>query len=250
MNLEARSRGAMVVAFLNQATDSGANTENFVKSLVEGESMKGVGGFSLVCGRVGEPFAVISNRASNVEGIPWIAKDKGETVGLSNAAFDDRSWFKVLRGEELLFAAIKSSVAQQDSKASLIDDMFHLLSDDTLPKRSERRMWDSYLMELRNSIFIPAIRADGMDDMSADDLAAATSNQPVNVENATKKTEHSDGLSGVYGTQRQTVVLVDHHGRVTFVERNLYDATGRATSAERSGRDRRFEFNIDGRNKT
>lgn len=247
MNAEARSRGAMVNAFLTQPAESDATTENFTETLVEGEGLKGVGGFSLVCGRIGEPLAVVSNRTPDVESIPWIANGKGETVGLSNAAFADRSWLKVLRGEELLSAAITSSVAQQSNKASLIQDLFRLLNDDTLPKRSKGRGWDSYVMELRNSIFIPAIGGEGMDDMSAEDIASATSSQPVSVNDATIEKEHGDGLSGVYGTQKQTVVLVDHHGMVTFLEKTLYDANGRSTKAS-PDHYHRFEFDIKGWN--
>ena len=40
-------------------------------------------------------------------------------------------------------------------------------------------------------------------------------------------------LEGVYGTQRQTIVLVDWEGRVTFVERSLWDENGKRV--ERGG---------------
>ncbi|KAK4694151.1 hypothetical protein P7C71_g3379, partial [Lecanoromycetidae sp. Uapishka_2] len=225
MNAEARSRGAMVNAFLTQPAESDSTTEDFIRTLVEGEGLAGVGGFSL--------------------SIPWIAKDKGETVGLSNAAFADRSWPKVLRGEKLLSEAIKTNVANQNDEARFIEDMFHLLSEDTLPKRSQDQGWDSYVMELRNSIFIPAIGGEGMDGMSSDDIASATSSQHVNIENTAKKAEHIDGLSGIYGTQKQTIVLVDHHGKATFIERTLYDENGHST-VDSSERDRRFEFDIRG----
>lgn len=242
IQLEARSRGAMVNAFLTQPADSMDRTERFVESLVEGEGLKGVGGFSLVCGKVGEPLAVVSNRTPSIESTTWIAKDRGETVGLSNAAFADRSWPKVLDGETMLSAAIMESVKCNAPKTSFIEDMFHLLSADTLPKRSEGRSWNSYVKELRNSIFIPTVGGVAVDNTSAEDIAAAKSDQLVIAKNENKR-DHNDGQSGLYGTQKQTVVLVDHQGRVTFVERTLYDATGRSASTEQ--RDRLFEFNIE-----
>ena len=51
------------------------------------------------------------------------------------------------------------------------------------------------------------------------------------------------GLSGVYGTQKQTVVLVDHQGRVTFVERSLYDTD--AQPIDETERDKWFDFDIE-----
>ncbi len=244
IQLEARSRGAMVNAFLTQSANISNGTGQFVESLVEGNGLKGVGGFSLVCGRVGEPLAVISNRTPSVEGITWIVGDREKTIGLSNAAFADRSWPKVLDGEELLSTAIKESVASHGSKASFIEDMFHLLSIDTLPKRSKGTGMNSYLRELRNSIFIPVVSGDGVDDMSAEDLAAARCDQHVTANEEIKREERGEHQSGMYGTQKQTVVLVNHQGRVTFVERSLYDATGRATTTEEC--DRTFEFDVEG----
>src|SRR5947207_1114724 len=96
----ATSRGAITRGFL--AENSFSNTEGFVKDMVASGVGRDAGGFSLVCGRIGEPLAVISNRAKSEDDIPWIAAKPGETIGLSNAAFGDRSWHKVASGEKLM----------------------------------------------------------------------------------------------------------------------------------------------------
>jgi len=221
----------MVNAFLTQSSAKNEDTSTFVKNLVDEDGLKGVGGFSLVCGKVGEPLAVVSNRTPSVEGMTWLAEQRGETVGLSNAAFGDRTWPKVLQGEKLMASAIAESGARKDSKAAFVEMMMSLLSVDTLPKREEGQGWESYVKELRKSIFVPVIGGDGADEMAADDVAAARTDQ------------HVQGLSGVYGTQKQTVVLVDHHGRVTFVERTLYD--NKVRKVKSLDRDKWFEFRIE-----
>ena len=241
---EARSRGAIVNAFLTQPPHSSDGTGKFIHDLVEAEGLKGVGGFSLVCGKLGEPLAVISNRTPNVEETVWIAKDKGETIGLSNAAFSNRSWPKVLRGEALLSSAIEQDLSERESQASLIEHLFCILDDDTLPRKSNEHPWDSYVRELRKSIFIPSIGGNGAEQSGAEDLAAAKSDEHIIVEDAAKAAQAKHDLGTVYGTQKQTVVLVGHQGRVTFVERTLYDAMGRATAAP--DRDRTFQFDIEG----
>ena len=233
----------MVNAFLTQPLHSSNGTEDFVHDLVEGEGLEGVGGLSLVCGKVGEPLAVISNRTPNVEGTAWIARDKGETIGLSNAAFGNRSWPKVLRGEALLSSAINQDVAGQRSQESLIEHLFRILDDDTLPRMPNNYPWESYMGELRKSIFIPAIRGEGAEESRAEDVAAANSDQHINMESAAKASETRNDIDGVYGTQKQTVVLVSRQGRVTFVERTLYDATGRSVATP--DRDRAFRFDIE-----
>ena len=244
VKLEARSRGAMVNAFLTQPANDHATTETFVHDLVADDGLKGVGGFSLVCGKVGQPMAVISNRTPNVEGITWISAERNETVGLSNAAFADRSWPKILRGELLLSLSVQYLIDRGGSEADLVDDLFEILSNDTLPKRPRGVGWESFLKELRKSIFIPAIGGEDGDDMSAEDIAAADGGECLKGENAINLGGQLDGQSDVYGTQKQTVVLVSRQGRVTFVERTLYDEFGKTTQALE--RDRTFTFNIEG----
>lgn len=234
----------MVNAFLTQPPHNSDGTENFIHNLVDGEDLKGVGGFSLVCGKVGEPLAVISNRTPNVKDTAWIAKDKGETIGLSNAALRNKSWPKVFRGEALLSSAIKQHLSEQGSQASFIEHLFRILDDDMLPRKPNDYPWDSYVQELRKSIFIPAIGGEGAEGSRAEVLAGAKSNQHVIIEDSIKGVKKKHDLHGVYGTQKQTIVLVDRRGRVTFVERTLYDATSKATVAP--DRDRTFQFDIQG----
>lgn len=233
----------MVNAFLTQPGDSPKDTGNFVRELVAGEGLKGVGGFSLVCGNVGQPLAIVSNRTPNIEDVTWIAKRRGETVGLSNAAYGDRSWPKIVNGEELMASVISQSVTRKDTKAELIEEMMRLLSIDTLPKRQQGEGWEGYVNQLRHSIFIPAVRGEGMDQAPSDAIAAAKDDAHVQSVDGDKAPPQAVGMSGVYGTQIQTVVLVDHEGKVTFVERTLYDEEARPVPTEH--RDRVFEFQIE-----
>lgn len=207
---EAISRGAIVNMFLMQETEREDRTQDFVRKLLHGGSLTGVGGFSLVCGRVGEALAVVSNRSSRCGEPCWILDEPGQTVALSNAAFDDHSWPKVTRGKDLLSETIERDLAHKKSKVAFIESLFEILGDDTLP-RSEvgSKDWDSQVQELRESIFIPVVGG------SAD---------------------------GIYGTQKQTVVLVDQKGHVTFRERTLYFANG---ERNRDNCDRSFEFDVD-----
>ena len=221
----------MVNAFLTRSSGDNDDTETFVRDLVDRDGFKGVGGFSLVCGKLGKPLAVISNRTPSVEGVTWLAENRDETVGLSNAAFGNRTWPKVLQGEELMSSTITESIERGDSKQDLVESMMQLLSTDTLPKKRDDQGWESYVRQLRKSIFIPAVGREGPDDPRADDIAAAKSNP------------HVRGLSGVYGTQNQTVVLFGHDGQATFVERTLYDDDARPVKDP--DRDRWFEFHVE-----
>ncbi|KAL8951621.1 MAG: hypothetical protein Q9222_002421 [Ikaeria aurantiellina] len=235
---EARSRGAIANAFLTEDKDSPVDTAAFAKKLLEGDGVTGVGGFSLVCGKVGQPLAVISNRTPNIDGVTWIAKERGQTIGLSNAAFDNRSWPKVLEGEKLLQSTIDNSLTRRDTEQVFVEDLMKLLSTDTLPKRKQGQGFESYVKELRHSIFIPVVGGEGTDYAPADAIAASKDEKPIQV----RKGKH--GLSGIYGTQKQTVVLVRNDGSVTFVERTLYDQDAQLITGPE--KDKRFDFEIEG----
>ena len=49
----------MVNAFLTQPAHSTKTIDNFVVDLVCGAGLKGIGGFSLVCGNVGSRFLTV-----------------------------------------------------------------------------------------------------------------------------------------------------------------------------------------------
>lgn len=278
------SRGAIVRAFLTAdrgPTTAGADdhddadegednatgdpwTKQYVQQLARSELARTTGGFSLVCGPVWGPLAVMSNRrpagaAENrdnktredgaeawVQGghINWIASAPGETIALSNVAFGDRSWPKVIRGEELMCQAIAESKAkghgeESEDEDALISRLLKLLSTDTLPRLPEGKGagLDAYLNLLKHSIFIPAI---GRQEDAADDCQSSTRG-PVEVRSA-QEMRDSRYMHGAYGTQTQTVLLVRHDGRVTYFERVLFDAEGRGI-AEGDG-DRVFRFTV------
>ena len=226
------SRSAMVNAYLTHSLEPANDTEEFVKKLVQSEELKGVGGFSRVCGLIGKPLAVVSNRTPNVEGITWIAEKSNETVGLSNAAFANKSWPQVLKAESLLSSAIAESITMADNKEDLVKKLMALLTVDTLPKWVEGQCWETYVKELSKSIFIPVVGGEGPEDMRADDVPEANS------------IDHVQSLSASYETRKQTDVLLDHQGRVNLVERTLYGSDGKETSGKE--RDRWFDFDVEG----
>ncbi|KAI4151027.1 MAG: hypothetical protein LQ340_003739 [Diploschistes diacapsis] len=227
------SRGAMVNAFLTPSPEEVGDTETFVKRLIGGEGARGSGGFSLVCGRIGQPLAVVSNRMQKEGEVKWIGKDKAETVGLSNATFGDRSWDKVAGGEQRMQELLKNSQETQAKKEEIIEGLLRLLSIDTLPKHEEGECWISRVRQLRRSIFIPRVGHE--DGTEAQAIAAADHDAKVTEEKAT---------SGAYGTQKQTVVLVDQEGLITFVEKSLYDEEGQDISRDPRNV-RKFELKID-----
>ncbi|KAM5346367.1 hypothetical protein ACJ41O_009372 [Fusarium nematophilum] len=254
-----KSRGGMVTAWLGGLPEE--SITDGVHSLVKDGGVKGVGGFSMVCGKLrkkSQGIAIVSNRAGNVEDVPVVGKERGEIWGLSNTAFDAtgkrEEWPKIANGKKLLREVIDESVSSKSSQDDLIAGLFSVLDKDTLPKNENASLIE-YISQLKESIFIPLIgdethrkameqaMSKGAGDWATDDEVAA---EELMVEGRPDpSTSTILGFeTGMYGTQRQTAILVDWEGKVTMVERALWDGNGNAVP--RGEGDLKFEFSIDG----
>jgi len=237
-----KSRGGIPKAYLTSPSGQVESDEDFAHRLINDVGIHDVGGFTLLFGRLTSNssfsgLSIISNRTSSAAGLVKVAEKPDETHGLSNSHFGDLTWPKVVHGEHLLSQAIKASVFRQDPQEKLIDGLFDVLSVDTMPKRQMGEDWNTYARQLRNSIFIPSVGGEPVAAKPADEVAAARD---------TDRPGRAEVKVGelVYGTQKQTVVLVDRKGTVTFTERTLFDEAGSLIS--RDSAERRFHFNIDG----
>jgi uncharacterized protein with NRDE domain len=234
-----RSRGSIVNGFLETPFDWENPAKRYAEELVAGGDAQQAGGFSLVCGTVNGPLAIVSNRVSSADGITWIAKEKGETVGLSNTAFGDRSWPKIVNGEELMKDAIIENYKLGETDDQLIQRLLGVLSTDTLPRLSEDEGLETYLDLLRHSIFVPVIGSDEESKRDADEVCGSNVHEKTDLV-ANGPDDHHSYMKGLYGTQKQTVVLVHKSGRVKFFERTLYDDNAEAIPIGQG--DRVFEF--------
>jgi len=300
----ARSRGAMVTAWL--AAPPAEATGHFVERMLAGDGVGGVGGFSLICGKLRRrrrrrrssrprtetpavdaaaaaaaagpqqqqqqeqkecdsiaPLAVLSNRASHPSHVPWIAGSRGETLGLSNTRYDDddgEPWRKIVDGkaavERVVAAAVAAAAAGEDrTEAQLLEELFAVLDADTLPVAQGGESFEACTQLLKYSIFIPAIgdaehraamaEAAGGGGAGPQGSEAAVPEELAHEERPDGQAEGPSGFAtGMYGTQRQTVMLVDWDGNVTYVERALWDDRGRPV--KRGQGDVCFRFNIEG----
>jgi Transport and Golgi organisation 2 len=249
----------MVNAFLKSPVPAGDNgedaTRRFVKRLLLPEkgddNLKGVGGFSLLCGVLRPatdhpdaiaPLAILSNRTERPDATSWVCGSRDQTYGLSNTTFNT-PYPKVTRGKTLLAETIQKNITldngdQEKLITRLLDDV---LSDNTMPARKDGQSQESYLGQAQWSIFIPAFEFE-------DDGSASTPTAPNGDPNghlvSTTTLSSTKGLTGKYGTQKQTVVLVDWAGKITYLERTLWDEHAKPVPIGQG--DRRFEFVIEG----
>ncbi|KAF2473429.1 DUF833-domain-containing protein [Lindgomyces ingoldianus] len=237
----ARSRGLIPNAWLKSDPKVDESSEQFAKRLVEEDGVRGVGGFSLLYGKIQDVvkggrkgLAIISNRTPDAAGLIWVAGKSHETYALSNAAYGDRSWPKVVNGEKEVKAAIDASVEKRESKEKLLERLFAVLCHDTMPRQKENEEWDMYLNQLRHSIFVPAVGKDDLEEM----------NMPAHPVGDVVKHRAANATSGCYGTQKNIIILVDNGGKMLYIERSLFD--GDAHPIEKGKGDKSFEFQIEG----
>lgn len=258
-----RSRGGMVTAWLQAHPHE--NVHDFVKRMVD-EGVGNVGGFSLICGKLRkrrqgdkgkalEPLAIVSNRVDNLDGVPWICEERDKVYGLSNTSYyDPVAWPKVENGKRLVNEAVQKAVKEGLDEDGLIEELFKVLDTDTLPI-GPNMGFEDYIPMLKESIFIPPIgdehhhqamekaRKNGKKSKARDAPGCVAATEELKGEE--RPDETTIGFqTGMYGTQRQTVILVDWEGNVTFRERALWDADGDAL--ERPSGDMTFKFKVDG----
>jgi uncharacterized protein with NRDE domain len=217
------SRGEIIKKFL---TEDVGSTEDFVSSIVDSGVARDAGGFSLVCGKIGEKLAIVSNRAEPGVPVPWIVGAAGETIGLSNAAFEDRSWKKVLMAEGMVREAIVQSQRAHESEDVFIQRLLKILSLDTLPRQGDLAEGglSTYGLDLRNTILVPPLGRQNRSTLDGDKLRSANDPEKVVImdERSNGDTQQL-GVDGIYATQKQSVVLVDHKDNVRFFERTLWN---------------------------
>jgi uncharacterized protein with NRDE domain len=234
-----RSRGVMVNEYLRMPPASGDSSKVVARRLIE-EGLSGVGGFSLMFGQLRRPgwgvegewddsvwsgLAIVSNRSAHVDDVRWLCGAPGETHALSNSHYGDDTWPKVVSAEKLVKEAVQVSDGQEESEDELMARLLGILSLDTLRGQRKEEGWAEYLGQLCTSIFVPAI---GTDKRMGLPMAAGTDQESW----------------GVYGTQKQTVMLVDWQGKVHYLERTLFDEEGRPIP--RGKGDRSYKFEVEG----
>lgn len=257
-----RSRGAMVTSWLTSPDRE--TTADFVQRMVSDGSVKGVGGFSLIAGKLRkqarkggpvsqpelQPMAIISNRNEHTSQVPWIGCERDQVYGLSNTVYAaPSSWPKVQQGQKMLRAVIQESLEKSLPESELVSRLFDILDTDTLPTKPDAS-FEEHLLQLKHSIFIPPV-GDEHHRLAMREATARGKGQDVLdsaeaivLEERPDQAQVSGFMTGLYGTQRQTVILVDWEGNVTYTERALWDGNG--NPIERGEGDISIKFNIEG----
>lgn len=228
-NSAAVSRGEITKEFLLSGKDVG----DWIQEVLKTGVYKNVGGFSLLCGLLGEEgYTVLSNRSSLDKGLDCVGKEEYVCEGLSNSLIHDE-WPKVKQGKKLVDELTKDDVENEED---FIEKAFVLLSyvpgHSFANKRTNSFKITPTVDTLRNSIFIPRYATPALPSIPADPTNAipewSNANRPR-----------------WYGTREQTVILVSREdGRAVYTERTLYDEQGEPISVEKG--ETKIEFHIEG----
>lgn len=240
----------MVNAYLRVPQDLRLVRSGEVAKQLVDEGTAGVGGFSLLFGLLRRPgwgpggsdgegrwdgMAIVSNRSASVDDVKWLCTGPGETHALSNSHYGDDTWPKVTSGETLVRSAIEESVKIGEGVEQLRTRLLDILGQDTLPRMKDGEEWNTYLYQLRNSIFVPPIGS----EKQSEALEAALPNKGEDVK---ANVYQNSATSGLYGTQKQTIIMVDWYGKVTYFERTLFD--NKVQPVETPDGDRLYDFQV------
>ncbi|CCH41571.1 hypothetical protein BN7_1112 [Wickerhamomyces ciferrii] len=178
----------------------------------DGELLSKIGGFNLLFGDLSSnSFDIISNK-NNSDFKIFTTKD--EYHGLSNSSFDE-PWEKVRIGEQLLreYTENYNNSTSTINKEDLVESLFNLLSYNTMENITND--FQGNFENIKNSIFIPPLKV--------------------------RDYNRNNVLAGQwYGTRTQTVILVDNHGHVSYIERNLHSSD----DLDESPQTQKFEFEL------
>ncbi|KAK4619936.1 hypothetical protein CLAFUW4_11229 [Fulvia fulva] len=251
---QAKSRGAITNSYLTIPPGSGETEEDLAERLMKDVGIRDMGGFTMLYGKLRAPtqtggnmpggnmpgLAIISNRTESSIKLRRIATQQDEIHGVSNSHFGDTTWPKVVRGEELLDRIIQGNISSSSqSQGHFVEDLFSILCVDDIPKRKIEEDWDMYVRHMRSSIMIPPAKGQIIENRAADQLRVGDAG-------GTETPDHAKVEPGrkAYGTTKQTVILVDKQGKVTYVERTLFDEAGAPLTT--GDRDVKHEFMIEG----
>jgi len=97
---------------------------DWIQEVLQTGVYKNVGGFSLLCGLLGEDgYTVLSNRSSLDKGPDYVGKEEYVCEGLSNSLIHDE-WPKVKQGKKLVDELTKDDI---DNEEEFIQKAFELL---------------------------------------------------------------------------------------------------------------------------
>ncbi len=238
------SRGSIPIDFLRSEQSAIEWSESARKRM---NGFKDVGGFSLLFGKLKAredgkggkeimPLHIMSNRYKetvsvfNTKGTPDMQDDDRyhkmqlfDTIGLSNSPYLS-PWPKVTEGKQLLEGTAELAVRQKWSRDKLVSELFNVLSVAHPPAP---QTWLDYdlqegFQQMPNSIFIHPLRK-----RKGPAGCACSESVPK--------------PASLYGTRTQTVILLDKHGKVTYVEKTLHSSEDLTETPQTH----RYEFQID-----
>ena len=113
----------------------------------------------------------------------------------------------------------------------LVERLLAVLSLNNMGEVPPGTPWTSLMREVTTTILVPT-------------LGGRTEKESSQSNSTEERAPTGTATTGVYATQKQTVILVNHSGKVTFVERTLFD---RQANAVRVGDGEvKFEYQIEG----